>query len=404
MFSGLRKLHPVTTVLLVSCMPLMAAALDLFLPALTQMVRDFETDQSTIQLNLVFSVIASAVFGFFSGIISDQIGRRQMFVFSLFGFCFGTFLCAISNNVTIFILARTFQGAFSGVIFVLVSAIISDSFKGVKKSQILGIGSFLFPLMLGFAPFIGEKIYAGFGWNMTFYALGVVIAFFFVLMWFLLPETLEKTKKAPSIGSFVREARDTGKIAKLLENIMMPAVFMGAFISFVAHSPFVYMSYFGLGSDVYVYYFIAPLAFQFAMGILYQVLIQKWGNDRTLMFGGLLIIFAVLTILMMGLHVIPTNPISVMLSMIFYNSAIPFILPIAMAKAFDLFPESGGTISSLASIIRNITMAVFVFISSHLSEIHPLTILVVLFAGGVITMGLMMLTIRKPKEALSINY
>ena len=94
-----------------------------------------------------------------------------------------------------------------------------------------------------------------------------------------------------------------------------------------------------------------------------------------------------------------------MLSMIFYNSAIPFVLPIAMAKAFDLFPENGGTISSLASIIRNITMALFVFVSSRLFEIHPLTIMVVLIVGGIITMLLIGLTTtRTPKEVLSINH
>ena len=186
---------------------------------------------------------------------------------------------------------------------------------------------------------------------------------------------------------------------------MMPAVFMGAFTSFVAHSPFVYMSHFGLASNVYVYYFISPLAFQFLMGIVYQFLIQKWGNNKTLIFGGLLIGCSVITLLLAGLDIIATSPFSVMLSMIFYNSAIPFVLPIAMAKAFDLFPENGGTISSLASIIRNITMALFVFVSSRLFEIHPLTIMVVLIVGGIITMLLIGLTTtRTPKEVLSINH
>jgi MFS transporter, DHA1 family, multidrug resistance protein len=376
--------------------------LDLFLPALTTMVLEFKTNESTIQLNLVFNVIASAAFGFVSGILSDRWGRRRLFLLGLFGFAIGTFLCALSDNVTLFIWARMVQGACSGIIFVLVSAIISDAFSGVKKAQILGLSSFLFPIALGFAPFIGAKIFVLYGWKMTFWGLGGVVFLVGLLMLKLLPETKVSTPDSQSISQLVKDLVSSGRTLQLLTNILMPSVFMGAFIAFVAHSPFLYMNCLHLSCQSYVYFFIAPLFFQFIMGIGYQWLIKRLGTDSTLTFGLYIIACALSTLLLIFFNFIPLVSLTIMICMIFYNAAIPFVLPIAMTKAFEMFPANGGIISSLASIIRNIVMAAYVYVSSILFDSYPNSILAVLFSGGILTLGLALMSIRfSSKKRLS---
>jgi MFS transporter, DHA1 family, multidrug resistance protein len=389
------KLHPVTVFFLVASMPMVASSLDMFLPALPAMVKEFGTDETTIQISLTLNIVASALLGFFSGIISDQIGRRPMFVSGLFVFAVATLLCSFASNVMFFSIARTLQGAASGIIFVMVTAILSDVYSGVKKAQVLGIATFLFPVALGFAPFLGEKVFRYFGWPATFISLSGLIFLGFFILFFLLPETKLKETTPPSVKRIYNDCKHILLTPAFLVNAATPSVFMGAFMAFVAYSPFIYMNYFALSSKTYVFYFIMPLVAQFFSGVFYQVIVKVLGINRTLMCGVLLALFALLGVAGMALEVLPVQPLALMLSMLFYNSAIPFVLPTVMAKAFEAFPSSkGGTVSSMASIVRNFTMVLFLFVSGCVFNDTPFPILWLLICGVSLFMVLSIISIQ----------
>jgi len=398
-----QSLNPLTVILLIAAMPLAAASLDMFLPALPAMVKEFGTDPATIQISLSLNIIGSGIFGFASGILSDQFGRRKLFVSSMFAFAFVTFACSLSTNVVIFSILRTLQGAASGVIFVMVSAILSDAYTGVKKAQVLGISTLLFPIALGIAPFLGEWIYHHYGWTATFQSLSFLLLLTSILLFVLLPETKEQESTAFSFKKVAKEAKHILCTPAFLVNSLIPAVFMGAFMGFVAYSPFIYMVFFKLSSKNYVYYFIAPMIFQFISGLLYQAIVRIFGRNTMLTIGVSGASCALVIILGMQLEIIPLAPIYVMASMAFYAASIPFVLPTVMAKAFESFPLKAGTISSLASVIRNTLMAGYIYSVGCVFNYTPMPILGALALGIVLFICLSIYSLKLSTKQQSLQ-
>lgn len=401
----IQSLNPITIVLLIASMPLAAASLDMFLPALPTMVKEFCTTETTIHVSLSLNIVASAIFGFFSGILSDHFGRRRLFISAMFGFTVATYLCSLATNVTFFTMARTLQGAASGVIFVMVTTILSDVYTGVKKAQVLGIATFLFPVALGIAPFMGEKVYRHFGWPAVFICLAVVLLGVSAVLFFMLPETKEKETSSLSFIKIFNDAKTILVKPAFFVNALIPSVFMGAFMAFIAYSPFIYINYFGLAPASYVYYFITPLLFQFIAGIAYQWIVKVLGVNKTLWCGIISASGALIVMLGILMKILPSNPVNTMIVMLFYNSAIPFILPIVMAKTFETFPTKAGTVSSLASVIRNIAMAVNIYTAGCVFNHTPFPILGVLSAGIIlfILLSLISLKISKRTPLSNVN-
>lgn len=399
-----QSLHPITVILLVASMPLAAASLDMFLPALPTMVKAFGTDEATIQISLSLNIISGAIFGFLSGIISDQVGRRHLFIPAVFGFVITTYVCSLATTVSFFTIARTLQGATSGVIFVMVTTILSDVYSGVKKAQVLGISTFLFPIALSIAPFFGEKVYRHYGWPATFMCLSALFLITSTILFFMLPETKVKEGKGFSFKRIKSDAKEILSTPAFLVNATIPAVFMGAFMAFIAYSPFIYMNYFGLTSKVYVYYFIMPLVVQFVAGVMYQGIVKIFGVNKTLLCGVIIASCSLTVMVGMVAHIIPLKPVYVMISMLFYNSSIPFVLPSVMSKTFETFPAKSGTISSLASLIRNILMSGWIYISGIVFDDTPFSIIGVLMVGIILFICLSILSIQITKKtALAHN-
>jgi DHA1 family bicyclomycin/chloramphenicol resistance-like MFS transporter len=399
----IQSLNPLTIIMLIATMPLAAASLDMFLPALPAMVKEFGTDPTTIQISLSLNIIGSGILGFASGILSDQFGRRRWFISAMFCFTVATYLCSLATNVWLFSIFRVLQGASSGVIFVMVSAILSDVYTGVKKAQVLGISTLLFPIALGVAPFLGEWIYQHYGWTAIFRCLAIVLLLTSFILYFKLPETKEQESSTISIHKIAKDTRQILCTPTFLVNALIPAVFMGAFMGFVAYSPFIYMNYFELSSKTYVYYFISPLMFQFVSGLSYQVIVRRIGRKAMLIVGVVGTVCSQIVLLSMLLGAIQLAPIYVMLSIAFYAASIPFILPTVMANAFESFPLKAGTISSLASVIRNTLMAGCIYIAGIVFDYTPVPILWTMAVGIVLFIVLSIYSLKLSSKAQSLD-
>jgi DHA1 family bicyclomycin/chloramphenicol resistance-like MFS transporter len=316
----------------------------------------------------------------------------------MFGFTLATYFCSLATDVVFFTMARTLQGAASGVIFVMVTTILSDVYTGVKKAQVLGIATFLFPVALGVAPFMGEKVYRHFGWPAVFICLAVVLLGVSIILFFTLPETKEKETSSLSFLNIFNDAKTILTKPAFFVNALIPSVFMGAFMAFIAYSPFIYINYFGLEPASYVYYFITPLLFQFIAGIAYQGIVKVLGINKTLWCGIVSAFCALMVMSGIFMGILSSNPFNTMIVMLFYNSAIPFILPTVMAKTFETFPTKAGTVSSLASVIRNMAMAAYIYTAGCVFNQTPFPILGVLSAGIILFIVLSLISLKISKR------
>ena len=153
--------------------------------ALPTMVETLNTDLNVLGWALTAYQLAQGAIMPLAGRISDDFGRRRVFIGCIAIFTLGSLLCGLAPNVFWLIIFRVVQAIGGGSILPAASGIISDEFRE-KRGAALGLFTSIFPLGGVIGPTLGGWLVESYSWRETFYInvpVGVlVIAMTFVLM------------------------------------------------------------------------------------------------------------------------------------------------------------------------------------------------------------------------------
>lgn len=139
--------------------------------ALPDMVGDLGAPLRWVGWVLTIFSLAQAVSMPIAGKLSDELGRRTVFVMGLAIFGASSLACGLAPNVYVLIAARAVQGLAGGSLLPSAYGIIGDTFPG-RRAQALGLMSSVFPLGSVIGPTAGGVVIEYFGWRWTF--LGTV--------------------------------------------------------------------------------------------------------------------------------------------------------------------------------------------------------------------------------------
>lgn len=102
-----------------------------------------------------------------AGRISDQLGRKRVFVASAILFTLASLACGLAGNVGILIALRVLQAVGGGAFLPAATGIVSDAF-GSGRERALGLFSSIFPLGALLGPVVGGVIIASWSWRGVF--------------------------------------------------------------------------------------------------------------------------------------------------------------------------------------------------------------------------------------------
>ena len=227
--------------------------IDLYLPALPQMVDVFNTDQSMVNLTLSSYFVTYAVGLLFWGPLSEKFGRKPILFVGISGYIIASIFCAISGSIEQLIGARVFQAFAGSAITVVSTAIVKDLFDGREREKIMATVMSLVIIAPMVAPVFGAFLLKVASWRMMFVTLAIFGACASVLA-FCYKETLD-TKYQGSI------ARSWGRLAVVLKNpkfVMLLAIFSiapMALMAFLAAGSYIYINHFGLSEQQFSYAF-----------------------------------------------------------------------------------------------------------------------------------------------------
>ena len=88
------------------------------------------------------------------GKLSDKFGRKRLFLIKISLFGLGSLLVALSQNFTMFLVARFIQSMGGGGIFIIASSYVLSRFPKEKRGRALG----MFGGMNGIAAILGPNI------------------------------------------------------------------------------------------------------------------------------------------------------------------------------------------------------------------------------------------------------
>jgi DHA1 family 2-module integral membrane pump EmrD-like MFS transporter len=162
---------------------------DLYLPSLPAMVLGFKTSTHNVQLTITIYIIGGIFSSFLSGPLSDALGRRNPILFGLVLCAVGGILCALTHNLTLFLLGRLLQGIGTGFGATIFRAILRDLYSGESLSRYGSYSALISITALACVPVLGGWVQTHFDWRMNFWLLlwlGIIVL---ILFFFLVEET-----------------------------------------------------------------------------------------------------------------------------------------------------------------------------------------------------------------------
>ena len=158
----------------------------MLLPAISDIISDFDISYSTSSWILTAYLISGAVMTPIAGKLSDIYGRKKMVLVIFIIYIVGIAIGGLSTNIYTLIFARIIQGI--GIsMFPIAFGIIRDQFPMSKIAIGIGIFSSMFAAGSVVGMAIGGTIVQNFGWQATFFTI-IPVA---IILWIIIKKRIK---------------------------------------------------------------------------------------------------------------------------------------------------------------------------------------------------------------------
>lgn len=164
-------------------------SIDMYLPALPDIVTQLNTSESLVQLTLSGFVVGLALGQLVVGPLSDAIGRKKLMVGGAVVALLAAVLAAMAPSIWILILARVIQGLGSGACMVVSRAVIPDLAEGRKATKAFATMMSIQTLAPVIAPLVGGMLVEPIGWRGLFWVLAGLAAVQLAAAMLVIPES-----------------------------------------------------------------------------------------------------------------------------------------------------------------------------------------------------------------------
>ncbi len=198
-----------------------AVTIDLYLPTLPAIARDYGTSDAAVQLTLSTFFIGMAVGQLFFGPLSDRIGRRPTILMGCGVYVLASIACALAPTIEALVAGRFFQALGCCAAMVTCRAIVRDRYDHRDSARIFSLLMLVLAIAPLLAPTVGGWIAEAAGWHavfQVFIGVGVALA---VAVWSRLDEsrsaeTAETAAATPVLAGYALLLRDRRLIGYLL--------------------------------------------------------------------------------------------------------------------------------------------------------------------------------------------
>ncbi len=166
-----RQSQPEFVALMAMMFAIIAFSIDAMLPALPEIGRALTPeDVNRAQLVVTVFVLGMGVGTFFTGPLSDALGRKPVIYggFALYIVTAG--IAAVATSLEMLLVARFLQGLGAAAPRIVAVAIVRDLYAGRRMAQIMSFVMMVFTLVPAVAPLIGAGMIALAGWRAIFVA------------------------------------------------------------------------------------------------------------------------------------------------------------------------------------------------------------------------------------------
>ncbi len=278
--------------LLAACMALNAAAIDIVIPAMSNIGSALDIqDENSRQFVITAYILGAGGAQIFYGSLADRFGRRPVLLAGLSIYTAASIAAMFAPTFGALLALRAVQGIGAASTRVIATAIVRDLFDGRRMASVMSIIMMIFMVVPILAPNIGTLVLLFGNWREIFLlmvTMGIV-----ALVWsaMRLPETLRPEDRRPlTVSSVAGAFRAVLGNRMALGYVMGTALFFGVLFAFINQAEQIYTGVYGLGPE-FTLYFSAVAILMSGVAFVNSRLVERIGT-RKLSHGALVAFFA----------------------------------------------------------------------------------------------------------------
>ncbi|MFN4142559.1 multidrug effflux MFS transporter [Aestuariivirga sp.] len=260
-------------------------ALNIFMPSMPGLQREFGVSYGVVQLTLTLYLIGMAACQLVYGPISDRVGRRPMLLSGLALFVAASLMAALAPSIHVLIAARLLQAVGGAAGVVLARAMVRDVFDRETSASVISYITMAFVVAPMVAPAIGGYIDVHGGWRLGFWLLALLGGMVLAAAWFHLPEThLVRSGSGKGFGLVTGAAR-LFALPRFRGYTLVLAFTSSVFFAFLGGAPHIMMDVLGRTPMEYGLWFATVSAGYMTGNFLSGRYTRTVGLDRMIMAG-----------------------------------------------------------------------------------------------------------------------
>ena len=360
-------------------------SIDMFLPSMPAMVREFQTQPTHIQPAVTLFLMALGAAQLVFGPLSDRYGRRPILLIGLACYALAGLGCLFAPTVGALILARVLQGFAGGSGPSVSRAVVRDIYGEIHAARIMSYMATAIALAPILAPIIGGFLQTYFGWQAVFVVLSALgTLFFFGYLW-AVPETnnmIDPTALNPT--RMIANYRDLLSSRQYLGYTFMVAILFWGMFAFITNSSFVLITELSVSPQLYGFCFGSVAVGLMIGAFLSGRLNNRLGSARIIQIGSL--IAAGAGLLLLGLKLAGVfSVITIIAPMCLFTIGGGMVRPQAM-PAQSCPTRKSRTRSALMGFIQMSTAGLFVTLFSQFYSASSLSMVTAIAISGIIAL------------------
>ncbi|MFK8258153.1 Bcr/CflA family multidrug efflux MFS transporter [Erwinia sp. AnSW2-5] len=330
---------------------LMPLSIDMYLPALPQIAREFSVSAGSVQMTLNAYILGFALGQLIYGPLADSFGRKPVIAAGTLIFAIAAAACALAQTIDQLITLRFLHGLSAAAGSVVISALMRDSYSKEEFSRMMSFVMLVTTIAPLLAPIVGGWMLLIWSWHAIFWTISAAAVVTTLLVVTQIKETLPKDKRQPfSLRTTLRNFLSLFRHKRVFSYMLASGFSFAGLFSFLNVGPFVYIELNHISPQDFGYYFALNVVFLFLMTLLNSRCVRRFGPLVMFRFG-LLIQFS-MGVWLVVVSALNLGFIPLVFGVAMFIGCVAMVSSNAMAVILEEFPHMAGTASSLAGTLR----------------------------------------------------
>jgi len=336
-------------------------SIDMYLPALPSLSRDFGTGAAQAQLTLSACLLGLALGQVIAGPISDALGRRRPLLVGLAAYALASLLCVVAPSVYAFVVLRFIQGFAGAAGIVIARAVVRDLHSGVAAARFFSLLMLVNGLAPILAPIFGGLLLRYTSWRGIFVVLAIIGTLLLLATATGLGETLPPDRRqSGGVRATITTFRQLLADRSYMGYALSCGLAFAAMFAYISGSPFVLQDIYGISPQLFSVIFGMNALGLVIVGQVNGRLVGRVSPTRLLVAGliatatGGVALLSVVTIGGMGAMgaMGAIGLVGILPSLFVVVSSLGFVLPNATALALSDHPRVAGSASALLGVLQ----------------------------------------------------